>query len=124
MRWGSKNFGEDVVLLVGVGVEALEVGPGVEALLAEEEVVAVLAHPAVLEDLALAAEALVALVLLHLRLEDDLQLVGGLVAAGEAGEGGGRTLEVALLAWVKRGVQSLKFLQEEQLKWMPMIGFW
>lgn len=112
----SKNFSEHVVLLVRVGVEALEVGPALEALLAEEEVVAVLAHPAVLQHLPLAPEALVPLVLLHLRLEDHLELVGGLVALGEVGVGCGWALEVALLAWVRTEVQSLKFLQEEQLK--------
>lgn len=112
----SKNFSEHVVLLVGVGVEALEVSPGLEALLAEEEVVAVFAHPAVLQHLPLAPEALVTLVLLHLRLEDHLELVGGLVALGEVGVGRRGTLEVALLAWVGAEVQSLKFLQEEQLK--------
>lgn len=112
----SKNFGEDVVFLVGVGIEALELGAIFEALLAEEEVVAVLAHPAVLQYLPLAGKALVALVLLHLGLEDDFQLVRGLVPAGQRRKCSWGTLEVALLASIGAEVQSLKFLQAEQLK--------
>lgn len=81
-----------------IGEETAEIGPLLVALGAEEEVVAVLAHPAVVDDLHLAAEALVALVDLHLRLEDDLQLVRGLVALVGVEVGAGRPLEVALLA--------------------------
>lgn len=99
-----------------VGVERLELAAVLEALLAEEEIIAILAHPAVLEDLPLAGEALVSLVRVHLRVEDDLELVGGLVAAREGGVGGRRPLEVALLACVGGDVHSLKLLQRVQLK--------
>lgn len=81
-----------------IGEETAEIGSLLVALGAEEEVVAVLAHPAVVDDLHLATEALVALVDLHLRLEDDLQLVRGLVALVGVEVGAGRPLEVALLA--------------------------
>lgn len=62
-------------MFVGVGVEAFEVRAIFEALLAEKEVVAVFTHPAMLQDFPFAAEALVALVLLHLRLKNHFQLV-------------------------------------------------
>jgi hypothetical protein len=95
---GSENFRKNVIVLMSIGEETAEIDPLLIAICAKEEVVAVLAHPAVVHDLHLAAEALVALVHLHLGLEDDLQLVGGLVAFVGVEVGPRRPLEVAFLA--------------------------
>lgn len=64
-----------MVLLMRVCIQRLEIRTILEALFAKEEIVAILAHPAVFQYLPLTVEALIALVYLHLRLEDDLQLV-------------------------------------------------
>ena len=94
----SEKFGEYVVPLMGIGVQALELFSFVVALLAKEEVVTVLAHPAVLEDAFLAIETLVSFILLHLCLEDDLQLVVSLVPPHQCVVRVIRTLKIAFLA--------------------------
>ena len=58
-----------MVLFVSIGVQTFELGTFLVALFAEEEVIAVLAHPAMLKHLSFAAEALVAFILLYLRLK-------------------------------------------------------
>ena len=64
-----------MVLLVVVGVQALETLPRLIALRAEEEVVAVLAHPAVLHHHLLAIETFVDSLFVEPRLKDHLELM-------------------------------------------------
>lgn len=83
-----------------VGIQTLKGLFLLETVFTKEKVVTVLAHVAVLYDLYLTRETLVFLLVVHLRLEDYLHVVVGFVVAG--GGVGLWTLEVALLAWVRR----------------------
>lgn len=66
-----------------IGIQALELGTIIKAFIAEEEIIAIFAHPAMLQYLPLAREAFISFILLHLRLEYNLQLVSGLVPTGQ-----------------------------------------
>ena len=77
-----------MIFLVRVGVQTLELMSFLVAVGAEEKIVTVLTHPTLFQNLSLAVETFVFFAVLDLRLEDDLQLMIGLVSTHETTEGG------------------------------------